>query len=55
MPTFTDKMLKGLKPQTAGQRDVWDKVLPCFGVRVGRKAKHSSSGLESMVATGESP
>jgi integrase len=39
MPTFTDKMLKGLKPPASGQIDVWDRVLPCFGVRVGRKAK----------------
>jgi len=39
MPTFTDKMLKGLKPRASGQVDVWDAVLPCFGVRVGRKTK----------------
>jgi integrase len=39
MPTFTDKMLKGLKPRASGQMDVWDTVLPCFGVRVGTTAK----------------
>src|SRR5262245_25829058 len=39
MPTFTDKMLKGLKPRGSGQVDVWDTLLPCFGVRVGTKTK----------------
>ena len=39
MPTFTDKTLRGLKLPASGQVDVWDTVLPCFGVRIGRKTK----------------
>src|SRR6478672_8913517 len=37
MPTqkFTDKLLRGLKPPAAGQIDIWDEVLPSFGVRIG--------------------
>jgi integrase len=36
---FTDKMLRGLKPPQAGQFDVWDSKVPCFGIRVGKRTK----------------
>src|SRR5512144_1800337 len=41
MPTqrLTDKTLQGLKPPAVGQVDVWDEVIPSFGVRVGAKRK----------------
>ena len=38
---LTDKLLKGLKPPKTGQIDVWDKIMPGFGIRVsmgGRKS-----------------
>jgi integrase len=43
MPTqkFTDKMLKGLKPPALGQLDIWDGLLPGFGVRVGTTGRKS--------------
>jgi hypothetical protein len=43
MPTqrLTDKLLKGLKPPRSGQLDVWDEVLPSFGVRIGTTGRKS--------------
>jgi len=43
MPTqrLTDKMLKGLKPAASGQIDIWDELLPGFGVRVGTTGRKS--------------
>ena len=38
---FTDKMLKGLKPPASGQVDIWDELLPGFGVRVGTTGRKS--------------
>ena len=38
---LTDNTLKGLKPPKSGQIDIWDKILPGFGIRVsmgGRKS-----------------
>jgi integrase len=35
MPRLTDKLLRGLKPPKSGQIDVWDELLPSFGVRIG--------------------
>jgi hypothetical protein len=43
MPTqkFTDKMLRGLKAPKSGQIDIWDEVLPSFGVRIGKSGRKS--------------
>ena len=38
---LTDKMLRGLKPAASGQIDVWDELLPGFGVRVGTTGRKS--------------
>jgi integrase len=38
---LTDKMLKGLKPPSSGQLDVWDDLLPGFGVRIGTTGRKS--------------
>jgi len=38
---FTDKMVKGLKPPASGQVDIWDELLPGFGVRVGTTGRKS--------------
>ena len=35
MPRLTDKLLRGLKPPKSGQIDIWDELLPSFGVRIG--------------------
>jgi integrase len=41
MPTqkLSDKMLRGLKPPAEGQIDIWDEVLPSFGVRIGKSGR----------------
>ena len=41
MPKLTDKFLRGLKPPKSGQVDVWDDLLPSFGVRVGTTGRKS--------------
>jgi integrase len=43
MPTqkLTDKTLKGLKSPASGQIDIWDDVLPSFGVRIGKTGRKS--------------
>jgi integrase len=41
MPKLTDKFLRGLKPPKSGQLDVWDALLPSFGVRVGTTGRKS--------------
>src|SRR4029077_21170451 len=41
MPKLTDKLLRGLKPPKAGQVDVWDDLLPSFGVRIGTTGRKS--------------
>jgi integrase len=38
---FTDKMLRGLRPAASGQIDIWDELLPGFGVRVGTTGRKS--------------
>ncbi len=38
---FTDKMLRRLKPPSSGQIDIWDELLPGFGVRVGTTGRKS--------------
>lgn len=38
---LTDKTLKGLRPPRSGQLDVWDELLPSFGVRVGSTGRKS--------------
>ena len=40
MPTFTDKMLRGLKlPAGKVQDVVWDSKVPLFGIKLGKSAK----------------
>jgi integrase len=40
MPTFTDKMLGGLKlPEGKVQDVIWDSKVPNFGIKVGKQAK----------------
>jgi integrase len=41
MPKLTDKFLRGLKPPRSGQVDVWDDLLPSFGVRIGTTGRKS--------------
>ena len=41
MPKLTDKFLRGLKAPKSGQVDVWDDLLPSFGVRVGTTGRKS--------------
>ena len=41
MPKLTNKMLLGLKPPRSGQLDVWDDILPSFGVRIGKTGRKS--------------
>ena len=41
MPKLTDKLLRGLKAPKSGQVDVWDDLLPSFGVRVGTTGRKS--------------
>jgi hypothetical protein len=38
---FTDKWLQGLKPPTKGQVLYWDKMLPGFGVLIGKTGRKS--------------
>jgi hypothetical protein len=38
---LTDKTMKGLKPPKSGQIDIWDEVLPSFGVRIGTTGRKS--------------
>jgi integrase len=40
MGMFTDKMIRGLKHPTSGQRDVWESgKIKGFGIRVGKETK----------------
>ena len=40
--TLKDRMIKALKPAPAGQRrDIWDTVVPGFGIRSTDKGTHS--------------
>ena len=32
---LTDKRIRGLKAPAEGQLDIWDEILPGFGIRVG--------------------
>ena len=41
MPKLTDKFLRGLKPPKSGQVDIWDDLLPSFGVRIGTTGRKS--------------
>jgi integrase len=41
MPKLTDKFLRGLKPPKSGQIDIWDDLLPSFGVRIGKTGRKS--------------
>ena len=34
-------MLLGLKPPQSGQLDIWDDLLPSFGVRIGKTGRKS--------------
>ncbi len=36
---LTDKFIQGLKPSAKGQYDVWDGLMPGFGIRVGSTRK----------------
>jgi integrase len=42
---FTTQLLDGLKAPSEGQTDVWDTLLPCFGIRVGKKSKSFFVGV----------